>query len=184
MKERYKRVIDTYFSDYRTWFLALAVLFIAIFVIAIVFDRVNNFVWLIPVAYLIINLFSLPLLILYCKAKKDIKGGNIEKLTVRILEIQLDNNYTFKNRGGATTGKQKYRLIDENHNVYLLSASKEKDMFIISGSQLVFPLEVEVLKTSRLVVHMKLNYNPNTSNHTNEKWYNIKPFKKVFSHYF
>lgn len=184
MKKQYRDIILIYFSEYVAWLLTVSFLLIVSFVAAVIFSGANEFVWLIPVLFLVIYLLTVPLLILYYKVSKDIKAGDIEKLTIKILEIQYDDRFTFKNRGGATAGRIKYKIIDENHNEYLLSTSNNKDMFIMFYPHPAFDIEIEVLKKSRLVLSMKIIENFKTTKEAREQQRNIKGFQKVFSHYF
>ena len=184
MKNRDSRIIRTYFSDYVNWLIVVSVLFIVSFVAAVAFNGVNRFIWLIPVLFLIIYFLSTPLLILFCKASKDLRADNIKKLTIKISAIRHDDSLTFKNRGGATVGMQKYRIVDENNNIYLLSTSNDKDNFMILHPHPTFCLEIEVLKKSRLVLSMKIIENPKTIKESHKQQDNIKHFKKAFSHYF
>lgn len=184
MKNRYSRIIRTYFSDYVNWLIVVSFLFIVSFIAAVAFNGANKFIWLIPVLFLVIYLLATPLLILFCKAIKDLRADNIEKITIKTFAIRHDDSFTFKNRGGATVGMQKYRIIDENNNIYLLSTSNDKDNFMVLHTQPTFYLEIEVLKKSRLVLSMKIIENTKTIQETRKQQDNIKQFKKAFSHYF
>ena len=184
MENRYSRIIRTFFSDYVKWLIAVSFLFVVSFVAAVVFNEANKFIWLIPVLFLIIYLLSTPLLILFCKAINDLRADDIEKITIKTFAIRHDDSFTFKNRGGATVGMQKYRIIDENNNIYLLSTSNDKDNFMVLHTQPTFCLEIEVLKKSRLVLSMKIIENSKTIKETRKQQDNIKQFKKAFSRYF
>ena len=184
MKNRYKKVIRTYFSDYVNWLLAVSFLLIVSFVATVALNGVNKFLWLIPVSFLIIYLLSAPLLKLYIKANKDIKSGNIEKHTIQISEIRYDDRFTFKNRGGARVGKTKYRIMDSSNNAYLLSTSNNNDIFITFHPQPTFQLEIEFLSNSRLVLSIRIVENSKTIKEVREQQHNIKHFKKVFNQYF
>ena len=72
MSKQHKSVIRTFFSDYLSWLLIVSVIFVISLVATIAFGNANDFIWIIPVLFLLIYCFSLPLLILNCKAKKDI----------------------------------------------------------------------------------------------------------------
>jgi len=183
MKKQYRRVIHNYFSDYITWLLIVSFLFIISFVAAIAFNGVNGFVWLIPILFLIIYSLSMPLLILYCKALQDIKKENIEKVSLEVFKIQYDDRFSFKNSGGASVGKTKYRIIDENHNIYLLSATTNKEGYMIFQSDPNFYLRIEFLEKSRLVLSMKI-VEPSKTIKDASKQHNIKHLKKVFNCYF
>ena len=184
MKSRYSRIIRTYFSDYVNWLIVVSFLFIFSFVAAIAFNGANKFIWLIPALFLVIYLLCTPLLILFYKASKDLRTDNIEKLTIKISAIRHDDSFTFKNRGGATVGTQKYRIVDENNNIYLLSTLNDKDNFLVLHTQPTFYLEIEVLKKSRLVLSMKIIENSKIIKESCKQQDNIKQFKKAFSHYF
>ena len=90
MKEKYNSVIRTYFSNYVTWLLIVTLLFIVSVVTAIAIRGFHNQILLYIVAFLIIYSLSAPLLILYFKARKDIKTGNIETISIKISEIRYD----------------------------------------------------------------------------------------------
>jgi hypothetical protein len=185
MSKQYKSVIRTFFSDYISWLLIVSSLLIISLVAIIVFCDANGFIWIIPVLFLIIYCFSLPLLILYCKAKKDIKNRNIEQITIKTFKIEQDDTFGFKNGGGATVGKRKYRIIDENGDYYLLSTANEKNMFFTLHFNPTFSIEIEFLKTSRLVLQMKIIDEPQTNKKGRAKKYNTaSDFRKIFSHYF
>ena len=74
---------------------------------------------------------------------------NIEQITIKTFKIEQDDTFGFKNRGGAAVGKRKYKIIDENHNVYLLSTANDKDLFFMFAPQPTFHVEIEFLKKSR-----------------------------------
>ena len=184
MSKQYKSVIRTFFSDYLSWLLIVSALFVISIVATIAFGNARGFIWIIPVLFLVIYCFSLPLLILYCKAKKDIKNRNIEQITIKTFKIEQDNAFGFKNRGGAAVGKRKYRIIDENGNYYLLSTTNEKDMFFMFHINPSFSIEIEFLKISRLVLHMKIIDEPQTNNKVRTKKYDTaSDFRKIFNHY-
>lgn len=138
MSKQCKSVIRTFFSDYLSWLLIVSALFVISLVATIAFGNANGFIWIIPVLFLVIYCFSLPLFILYSRAKKDIKNRNIEQITIKTFKIEQDDKFGLKNRGGATVGKRKYRIIDEKGNYYLLSTSNEKDMFLCFTLILLF----------------------------------------------
>lgn len=183
MKKQSHSVIRTFFSDYFSWIIILGVLFVITLVAGIAFGSAKGLIWLIPAMFLLIFSFSFPLLILYCKARKDLKSNNIETLTIHVSDIQLHNTYIFRNQGGGIVGKLKYKLTDENGNFYLLSASNEKDMFVLFHPHPTFDLEIEVLKKSRLVLRMKIIDAPRTKKDNSKANYNLTQFKKVFGHY-
>ena len=184
MNKKYNNVIHIFFSDYLAWLLIVSSLFVVSCVLAIAFGKAQGFIWIIPVLFLVIYCFSLPLLILYCKTKKDIKNRNIEQITIKNFKIEQDDTFGFKNRGGATVGKRKYRLIDENGDYYLLSTANEKNMFFMLHFNPTFSIEIEFLKTSRLVLQMKIIDEPQTNKKGRAKKYNTaSDFRKIFSHY-
>ena len=183
MSKQYKSVIRTFFSDYISWLLIVTFLFVFSIVAIIAVGNVNKFIWIVPILFIIIYCLTFRWLILYCKMRKDLKHNNIDKLTVKILKIEQDNKLGFANRGGATVGKRKYRIIDENGNYYLLSTANEKDMFLIFQPDISISVEVEVLNKSRLVLSMKLMEEPKTKKLSRKQDYNIAQFKKMFSHY-
>lgn len=156
MKNKYNSVIRNYFSDYGKWLLGVTIIFVITIILLVALRGIDQFFWVIPVMFLIIYLMTTPLLILYCKVSRDIKVGNIEKTTVKILEIQYDDRFSFKNNGGATVGKKKYKIVDENHDFYLLSTANDKDMFFMFAPQPTFHVEIEYLKKSRLVLKMRM----------------------------
>lgn len=156
MEKKYITVIHNYFSDYVKWILLVSFLFLTTLVITIAFIGINEFFWIIPVSFIVIYLFSAPLFMLYRKVKKDIKECNIEQITICSFTINHDKSFNFKNSGGTTIGKNKYRIIDENNNFYLISASNDKGLFMDFHSNPSFSLEVKVLKNSRLVLQMRI----------------------------
>ena len=183
MSKQYKSVIRTFFSDYLSWLLIVSVLFVISLVATIAFGNANGFIWIIPVLFLVIYCLTLPLLVLYCKVKKDINNRNIEQITIKTFKIEEDDTYGFKNRCGGTVGKRKYRIIDENGNYYLLSTSIEKDLFLFRFNP-TFSIEIEFLKTSRLVLQMKIIDEPQTNKKVRAKNYNTaSDFRKIFNHY-
>lgn len=185
MKQRNKEIIRIFFSDYFSWILVVLFVFVITLAAVIWSSNANGFIWIVPASFVIIFSFSFRLLVLYCKAKKDLKDNNTETLTVRITTIQQDNTLGFKNRGGATVGKRKYRLIDENDNYYLLSTASEKEMFYaFYPNHLDFSVEILFLKRTRLVLRMKIVDTSKTNKEAGEQKNNITQFKKVFGHYF
>ena len=184
MEKKHTAAIRTYFSDYVKWLLLVSFLFLITLVATIAFNGVTEFFWVVPVSFIVIYLFSIPLFMLYGKAKKDIKDRNIEQIIIQTFTINHDKNFNFKNRGGATIGKNKYRIIDENNNFYLISASNDKDLFADFHPNPSFSLEVIVLKQSRLVLQMRIIEKTQTIKESREQHHSIKHFKKTFSHYF
>ena len=183
MNKQNNSIIRNFFSDYFTWLLSVSFLFIVSLVATIMFGNANGFIWSIPLLFLVIYCLSFRLLILYCKARKDLYDSNIEKLTIKILKIEQDDTFGFKNKGGATVGKKKYRLIDENNNCYFLSAANKKDMFAVFHPIPDFSVEIEVLKKARLILRMKIIDEPKTIKESREQKNNIIHFKKTFGHY-
>ena len=184
MNTRYKTVIKTYFSDYVSWLLIVSFLFLVSFVAYLIFNGANSFIWGIPVCFIIIYLMCIPWLILYLKVQKDLKECNTEKLYISVKEIKEDKKFTFKNRGGATVGKHKYRIIDAENSKYLISTSNDKNFFNGFYPAPNFVIEIEYLKRSRLVLRMNIVEGSKTTKETREQQHNINHFKKIFSHYF
>ena len=184
MKNKYNGVIRNYFSDYGKWLLGVTIIFVITIILLVALRGIDQFFWIIPVGFLLIYLITTPLLIRYCKVSKDIKVGNIEKITVKILEIQYDDKYTFQVRGGAIVGKRKYKIVDENHDFYLLSTANDKDLFFMFAPQPTFHVEIEFLKKSRLVLKMRIIEDFKTIKEAREQKQNIQHFRKVFGHYF
>ena len=184
MNKRYNNVIHIFFSDYLAWLLIVSSLFVISFVLAIAFSKAQDLIWIIPILFLVIYCFSLPLLVLYCKVKRDIKDKNIEQITIKNFKIEQDDTFGFKNRAGGAVGKRKYRIIDENGNYYLISTINEKDMFFALHYNHTFSIEIEYLKTSRLVLQMKIIDEPKTNKKVRAKKYNTtSDFRKIFGHY-
>lgn len=181
MNKQYKTVIQTYFSDYVKWLLLVSFLFVVSLMASIAFNGASEFLWVIPVSFIVIYFLSIPLFILYGKVRKDIKDNNIDQITIRTFTINHDKNFNFKNRGGTTIGKTKYRIIDENNNLYLVSTSNDNELFMCFHPN--FSLEVIVLKKSRLVLQMRIIENTQTFKEAREQNHNIKHFKKIFNHY-
>ncbi len=184
MKNPRNSVIRIYFSDYVNWLLIVSFLFVVSLLTFIYFNEINHVTWIIPVCFIIIYLLGMPFLFLYLKVRTDLKKANTEKLIIIIKEIKDDRKFNFKNRGGATIGKNKYTIIDEADNLYLLSASNDKDFFTGFYPIPNFSLEIEYLKNSRLVLHMRIIENSKTIRESREQQHNIRHFKKVFIQYF
>ena len=184
MKKKYRNIIKNYFSDYVTWLIVLTFLFIVSFIAGIAFNGLNWFIWIIALLFVIIFLFSLPLFILYTQAKTDFKNQAIEKDVLRIVDLQIDRKVNLHNNGGAIIGKIKYRLIDEVNNSYLLCAPSESEFF--SGFQTApdFFAEIEYLKTSKIVLSMRIPENQYTSKEFRKQLHNINLFKGIFKNYF
>ena len=174
MKRTYKAVLRNYFSDYARWFLAVTALLAVTFAVGIS-GGAGKGIWAIPVLLLVFYLLSAPLFVLYCRARRDIKNGNIEKVAVQAATIREDPRLNFRSRGGLV-GRKKYRMTDETGNVYLLSASGHTDTWLTCPEE-GFPLEIEVLKQARLVLHMYAEKQPHAQP-------NAENFIKVFRHYF
>lgn len=184
MNNRYDKIIRNFFSDYVAWLLVVSFLFIVTLFAIIASGNANGFIWVVPILFLVIYCFSFPLLILYLKARKDLKESNIDVLTIKTFKIEQEGMFGFKNRGGATVGKRKYRIIDENGNYYLLSTANEKDMLLMFYPNPTFSIEIAFLKTSRLVLQMKIIDELQTNKKVRAQKYNTtSDFKKIFNHY-
>lgn len=184
MKKQYAAAIHTYFSDYVKWSLCVTVLFVATLVAIVAFKGVSKFFWVVPALFIVMYLSSIRHLILYSKARKDIKDNNIDRITIQTFTVELDKSFNFKNRGGVTIGKGKYRIIDENNNLYLISASNDNGLFMGFYPSPAFSLKMVVLKQSRLVLQMEMLENAKSIKESREQRHNIKHFKETFSHYF
>ena len=127
-------------------------------------------------------------------ARRFMTVSTFEEITTNVPEKSLlepikknagRNSYgriTVRHRGGGE--RRKYRIIDENGNYYLLSTANEKDMFFMFHMNPSFSIEIEFLKTSRLVLHMKIIDEPQTSKKVRAKKYNAaSDFRKIFGHY-
>lgn len=180
MKKEYKAVIRAFFSDYACWLFGVTALLAAAFAIGMR-GGIGGGVWVIPILLLLLYALSAPLFVLYCKAKRDMKNGQVEKVLVQAAVLLEDARLNFRNRGGAIVGKKKYRIIDENGNVYLLSASDNRDALAVWQPACDFPLEIEVLKQARLVLHMRVA-EPAAGAHAERR--DRSAFRQKFSLYF
>ncbi|MBQ1281916.1 MAG: hypothetical protein IIY16_06690, partial [Oscillospiraceae bacterium] len=184
MKKKYNHIIRAYFSDYAEWLLLWTALFLVSVAAMIAIRGMSQLVYVCIVCFLIIFLLPAPLLVRYCKAARDIKTGGIASRTIIISEIQCDNRFNFKNNGGAIIGRTRYRMVDENKNVYLLAAANKKETYIGFHRQPEFSVELVYLEKSRLVVRMRIAENYKTVKEARKRKNNIANFKKVFRHYF
>ena len=180
MQEKYKHVIKNYFSDLIAWLLGVTFLMFVSLTAALVFQASNPFVWVIPAAFGIIYLFSLPLFILHIKVRTDIRKKAIQKTVLQIADLQTDDKFMFKNRGGAIAGKVKYRIFDEENNSYLLCASDERIPILACPSSPGFFVEIEYLESSKFVLRMKILDENSTLKEARKQSRSIEPFKRTF----
>lgn len=145
------------------------------------FNGESKYNYSILACFFIMLLLSIPLLRFYFKVRKDVKGNNIETVTIKVKDICEDKEFNFRNNGGVVIGKGKYRIIDENDNIYLCSSSNKKNTFL-DTCDLNFSIDVVVLKNSRLLLSMKIN-KFKTLRQSREQAHNIRELKKHFSHY-
>ena len=184
MCKRYKNVIRNFFSDYVSWLLIITLVFAVSFALLIAIDHTNGIIWAFPVLFLIFYvLASFPFLPLYCKVRKDIKKGKIDTLMIKSFKIEEDGTFQLKNKGGGIVGKRKYRIIDEQDNYYLLSASSDRYIPVVFYPGPTFFVEIEVSRTSRLVLSMKLIEDPKVKKETKPQEENRMRFIAAFSQY-
>ena len=180
MKNQDSRVIRSYFAQTFSWLLSVSILFAVILVPLILYGGMTFHICIFSAGYLIVCFCVTPQLFLYYKARKDIKAENIETLVIQVSELQIDHRHNMR----GTTGETRYRLLDENQNVYLLVAGKTEETLVILQSPSNFRVELRYLKNAGLVLNMKLIEDLETVKEERNQRKNRMRFKRVFVHYF
>ena len=189
MKKPYSRIVHHYFSEYVSMILTLFLVFAVSFVGIAAISGFNQTIWLIPLVFLFLCLLYTPFFRSYIRAYRELKAENTEKRKIKISEIIIDEKASLyaKHRHSPVrrlAGKEKYKMIDENQNVYLLTAANDKVRFIGFHPMPTFYVVIEFLKESGLVLSMKLIENTKSVKEKREQERNIRFFKSAFCHYF
>ncbi len=181
MKKNYKRIVKTYFSFTKYWFIGM--LLLTVFVIALAaamiyygeFSRIGKAIWIVAIP--IISLYqSFHMIPFWFKCKKDLKNGEIatKRITVDNIGMDVDHNYAVK--GSRVVGRMKYAIVDTDGDFYYIYPSKGKKMVldnVIEGKS----IDVTYLKNTFLVLEMQFDFR----DEANPVYVN---FKKMFAHYF
>ena len=161
-----KSMFHRYFSGFYVWNAVIAVLFI----ISFAFVSVRGDLWGrygIPACFLFLLLFSIRYYILFFTALRDLKGGRIETLSIRVQELVQDKAFTYFNVGGIA-GDEKCLLIDPAGSQYRVTLHGAhvgaRPSAYYSGAQ----VDVVCLSGSRIVLKLKTTSSDDPAKHLRE----------------
>ena len=183
MKSKQKSAIKRYFADYTAWLVLLAVMAVIVTLLALLIRGKDPLIWVIPAGFALIWLCSLPVLFYYIRVMRDWKAQAVEKAVISVVDIQIDDTYAFKSHGIVRMGAIKYELIDGEGKRYLLCADEKSVGVMHFFSEVDMRLEVEYLKSSGLMLRMRiLNCETKRKKDRRQQWV-LEQFKGNFRHY-
>lgn len=172
MKDKYTKVVNSYFSDLLQFVLILTGLFIVCAVLAFIINGMNIWNIFVVVVYLVIMAFVIKPIIIYFKSDKDIEKEEYESASVEIESISRDRVSNLYIKDGLS-GNVKY-VLKTDQGEFLVSEQREKGSKNLKSETILIKdasFDIVYLKRSRIIVDMK----PTTSfedEETTEK-YNI-----------
>ena len=156
MKEKYTKVVNSYFSDLLQFVLILTGFFIVCAVLAFIINGMNIWNILVVVVYLLLMAFLLKPIIIYFKSDKDIEKEEYEQVSVEIESVLRDKSANLYMKDGLS-GNVKYVLKTDNGD-FLLSEQREKGSKNLKSETILIKdtsFDIVYLKRSRIIVDMK-----------------------------
>ncbi len=173
MKDKYTKVVNSYFSDLLQFVLILTGLFIVCAVLAFIINGMNIWNIFVVVVYLLLMAFVIKPIIIYFKSDKDIEKEEYESAPVEIESIARDRASNLYIKDGLS-GNVKY-VLKTDQGEFLVSEQRAKGSKNLKSETILIKdasFDIVYLKRSRIIVDMK----PTTAfedDATTEKYNNI-----------
>lgn len=173
MKEKYSKVVNSYFSDLLQLVLILTGLFIVCSVLAFIINGMNIWNLFVVLVYLLLMAFLIKPIIIYFKSDKDIEKEEYESASIEIESISRDTASNLYIKDGLS-GNVKY-ILKTDQGEFLVSEQREKGSKKLKSETILIKdasFDIVYLKRSRIIVDMK----PTTvfeDNETTEKYNSI-----------
>lgn len=150
-----------YFSDFYRWNGIVAILFAVACLLGIVRGGSWGRYWLIPACFVLLLLTNLRYYALFFTALRDRAQNRVEEKTICVRQIVRDKKYSYFNKGGALTGREKLLLIDPDGDEYRLAAARDTIVGMRpQGYYQSAEVVLRYLSRSRIVLHMRLSRAP------------------------
>lgn len=156
MKEKYTKVVNSYFSDLLQMVLILTGLFIVCAVLAFVINGMNIWNIFVVAVYLLLMAFLIKPIIIYFKSDKDIEKEEYESASIEIESISRDTASNLYIKDGLS-GNVKYTL-KTDQGEFLVSEQREKGSKNLKSETILIKdatFDIVYLKRSRIIVDMK-----------------------------
>lgn len=178
MKEKYTKVVNSYFSDLLQLVLILTGLFIVCAVLAFIINGMNIWNIFVVVVYLLLMAFLIKPIVIYFKSDKDIEKEDYETESIEIESVTRDKASNLYIKDGLS-GNVKYTLKTDKGD-FLVSEQREKGSKNLKSENILIKdasFDIVYLKRSKIIVDMK----PTTvfeDDETTEKYNSI--FSKLY----
>lgn len=178
MKEKYTKVVNSYFSDLLQLVLILTGLFIVCAVLAFIINGMNIWNIFVVVVYLLLMAFLIKPIVIYFKSDKDIEKEDYETESIEIESVTRDKASNLYIKDGLS-GNVKYTLKTDKGE-FLVSEQREKGSKNLKSENILIKdasFDIVYLKRSKIIVDMK----PTTvfeDDETTEKYNSI--FSKLY----
>lgn len=178
MKEKYTKVVNSYFSDLLQLVLILTGLFIVCAVLAFIINGMNIWNIFVVVVYLLLMAFLIKPIVIYFKSDKDIEKEDYETESIEIESVTRDKASNLYIKDGLS-GNVKYTLKTDKGD-FLVSEQREKGSKNLKSETILIKdasFDIVYLKRSKIIVDMK----PTTvfeDDETTEKYNSI--FSKLY----
>ena len=156
MKEKYNKILNSYFSDLMQFVVILTVLFVVCAVLVFIINGMNIWnIFVVAVYLLIMALFIKPFII-YFKSDKDLEKERYEAESIEIKSISRDTAGNLYLKDGLS-GNVKY-VLNTDKGEFLLSEQRIKGSKQLSSKTILIndtTFDIVYLKQSRIIVDMK-----------------------------
>lgn len=156
MKEKYNKILNSYFSDLMQLVVILTVLFVVCAVLVFIINGMNIWnIFVVAVYLLIMALFIKPFII-YFKSDKDLEKERYETESIEIKSISRDTAGNLYLKDGLS-GNVKY-VLDTDKGKFLLSEQRIKGSKQLNSKTILInetTFDIVYLKRSRIIVDMK-----------------------------
>ncbi len=156
MKEKYNKILNSYFSDLMQFVVILTVLFVVCAVLVFIINGMNIWnIFVVAVYLLIMALFIKPFII-YFKSDKDLEKERYETESIEIKSISRDTAGNLYLKDGLS-GNVKY-VLNTDKGEFLLSEQRIKGSKQLSSKTILIndtTFDIVYLKQSRIIVDMK-----------------------------
>lgn len=156
MKDKYTKVVNSYFSDLLQLVLILTGLFIVCAVLSFIINGMNIWNILVVVVYLLLMAFVIKPIVIYFKSDKDIEKEEYESASVEIESISRDRVSNLYIKDGLS-GNVKY-VLKTDQGEFLVSEQREKGSKNLKSETILIKdasFDIVYLKRSRIIVDMK-----------------------------
>lgn len=156
MKEKYEKVVASFFRDVLQIVLFLTGLFLVCLVILFIINGFKLWNFLLVLVYLIIMAIFAKPLSLWLKANKDLKNDAVDTASIEVASLAPEKALNIYAKEGLS-GNVKFVITDTMGESYIVSEQRASNAAKMNSKNVIVPrstFDIAYLRTARIIVAM------------------------------